>query len=95
MPSTPSWPRWGRPQILDFDHEAKLLPNGDTAVLASTQKIINVKGTPTTYVGDMVIVLDKNFQVSWVWNAFNWLNTNRLPTNGEGPSDWLHANSVS
>ena len=36
----------GQPQIIDFDHEAKLLPNGDTAVLASTQKIVRYKGRP-------------------------------------------------
>ena len=80
-----------KPQILDFDHEAKLLPNGDTAVLASTAKIVN----STTFVGDMVIVLDQNFQPVWVWNAFNWLSTNRLGTDDPVPTDWLHANSVS
>jgi len=85
----------GQDQILNINHEALRLPNGDTAILASNQRVIDVKGTPTTYVGDMVIVLDKNFQVSWVWNAFDWLSTSRLPTNGEGPGDWLHANSIS
>ena len=43
----------------------------------------------------MVIVLDKNFQVAWVWDAFDWLDTSRLPTLGEGPGDWLHANSIA
>ena len=43
----------------------------------------------------MVIVLDQNFQVSWVWNSFSWLNTNRLGTDYPTPSDWLHANAVS
>ena len=42
----------------------------------------------------MVLVLDKNFQVAWVWDAFKWLDTSRLPTLGEGPGDWLHANSI-
>ena len=84
-----------QPQILDFDHEAKLLPNGDTVVLASTPKTVNYKGRATRFVGDMVIVLDQNFQPVWVWNAFRWLNTNRLGTDHPIPSDWLHANSVS
>ncbi len=85
----------GQPSIMSFNHEAVRLPNGDTAVLALTQKIINVNGTPTTYNGDMVLVLNQNFQVSWAWNPFDWLSTSRLPTNGEGPGDWLHANSIS
>jgi arylsulfate sulfotransferase len=85
----------GQPQIIDFDHEAKLLPNGDTVVIASTQKTVKYKGRPTKFTGDMVIVLDQNFQVSWVWNSFKWLNTNRLGTDFGTPKDWLHANSVS
>ena len=84
-----------QPQILDFDHEAKLLPNGDTVVLASTPKTVNYKGKPTKFIGDMVIVLDQNFQAAWVWNSFRWLNTNRLGTDHPVPTDWLHANSVS
>jgi arylsulfate sulfotransferase len=85
----------GQPSIIDFDHEVKLLPNGDTAVLATTQKIVTHKGNPTKFNGNMVIVLDQNFQVAWVWNAFNWLSTSRLGTDGEGPLDWLHGNSIS
>jgi arylsulfate sulfotransferase len=80
-----------KPQILDFDHEAKLLPNGDTVVLASTAKLVG----RTTFVGDMVLVLDQNWQPVWVWNAFNRLSTSRLGTDDPVPSDWLHANSVS
>ena len=81
--------------ITDFTHDAVRLPNGDTAVLALDDKVIDVNGTPTTYVGDEVLVLDKNFQVTWAWDAFDWLSTSRLPTLGEGPGDWLHANSVN
>ena len=50
-PSTPSWPRWGSTSITDFNHDAQRLPNGDTAVLATTPRTINVKGTPTAYDG--------------------------------------------
>jgi hypothetical protein len=84
-----------QPQILDFDHEAKLLPNGDTVVIASTPKTVDYRGKPTRFIGDMVIVLDQNFHPVWVWNAFRWLNTNRLGTDHPVPTDWLHANSVS
>ncbi len=84
-----------RPRIIDFDHEAKLLPNGDTVVIGVTRKTVEYEGKPTRFNGDMVIVLDPNFQVSWVWNGFSWLNTNHLGKDHPIPSDWLHANSVS
>jgi arylsulfate sulfotransferase len=85
----------GQHAITDFSHEAQRLPNGDTAVLATTPRIVDLHGTPTRYNGDMVIVLDQNFQVAWVWDPFAHLDTNRLPTLGEGPTDWLHANSIA
>ncbi len=85
----------GQPSITRFSHDAQRLPNGDTAVLATTLRTINIRGKPTVYNGDMVLVLDQNFQVVWVWNPFNWLNVHRLPTLGEGPGDWTHANSIS
>ncbi len=84
-----------QPRILEFDHEAKLLPNGDTVVVATTPKTVNYKGRPTRFVGDLVIVLDQNFHPVWVWNSFRWLSTNRLGTDHPVPTDWLHANSVS
>ncbi len=85
----------GLHSITDFNHEAQRLPNGDTAVLATTPRIVDLNGVPTLYNGDMVIVLDQNFQVAWVWDPFTSLDTNRLPTLGEGPTDWLHANSIA
>ncbi len=84
-----------KPQIIDFDHEAKLLPNGDTAVIASTQKVVNYNGSPTKFTGDMVLVLNSNMQVTWTWNGFNRLNPNRIGPVGGTPSNWLHANAVS
>src|SRR5262249_22823110 len=85
----------GQPSTTDFNHDAQRLPNGDTAVLAYSQKTIDVHGTPTTSIGDMVPVWNKNSQVVWFWNAFNRLSTNRLGTLGEGPDDWTHANSIA
>jgi hypothetical protein len=84
-----------QPRILDFDHEAKLLPNGDTAVLAGTQKTVEYHGKPTTFVGDMILVLDQNFRVAWTWDSFKWLNTHRLGNVQATPKNWLHGNSVS
>ena len=80
--------------ITDFDHDAQLLPNGDIAIIALTPRVVDLNGTPTNYNGNMIIVLDQNLQVTWVWDSFQWLDTSRLPPLGEGPLDWLHANSV-
>jgi arylsulfate sulfotransferase len=85
----------GQHSITDFNHDAELLPNGDTAVLATTPRTINIRGKPVQYNGDMVIVLNQNFQVAWVWDPFQWLNVHRLPILGQGPTDWLHTNSVA
>jgi hypothetical protein len=85
----------GQHSITDFNHDAQRLPNGDTVVLATSPRTIVVRGKPIQYQGDMVVVLDQNFQVSWVWDPFNWLNVRRLPTLGEGPGDWTHANSLA
>jgi arylsulfate sulfotransferase len=84
----------GQHPISDFNHDAQLLPNGDTAVISTTSRTIRVGGKSVLYNGDMVVVLNQNFQVAWVWDAFNYLNIHRLPILGQGPSDWLHANSV-
>jgi hypothetical protein len=85
----------GQHPIAAFNHDAQRLPNGDTAVLATELMTLEFKGKPTLYRGDMVLVLDQNFQVAWVWDPFTQLNVHRLPTLGEGPSDWTHANSIA
>lgn len=85
----------GLPSITDFNHEARVLPDGRTAILATTPRMVNINGTPTLYRGDMVLVLDKNFQLAWAWDPFQWLDPKRLPTAGEKPTDWTHANTVA
>jgi hypothetical protein len=99
----------GHEVIYSFTHDAQRLPDGQTAVVGLTERTVNINGTPTNYVGDMIVVLDKNFQVTWAWDAFDYLDVNRGPTLGEtatpgGPAsavprlpavDWLHLNAVS
>jgi hypothetical protein len=85
----------GQNPISDFNHDIQRLPNGDTAVLATTPRFIPIKGKSTLYQGDMVLVLDQNFQLAWVWDPFKWLNVHRLPTLGEGSRDWMHANAIA
>jgi hypothetical protein len=88
----------GDDTILDIHHDAQRLPNGATAVLAQIQRTVDIDGTPRQYQGDMVIVLDENFQVAWTWNAFDFLDVHRAPV-GEptatDPVDWLHSNAVA
>ena len=94
-----------------FHHEVQRLPNGNTVVLALTERKIDINGTPTNYIGDMIVVLDEDLQVAWVWDAFDHLDINRGPVLGEiaiqgapGPDSvvpdypavsWLHDNAVS
>jgi hypothetical protein len=73
----------GYHSIFTFTHDVERLPNGDTAVICPTERIINIKGTPTEYVGSTIVVLDKNFQVSWAWDAFDNLDVKRGPILGE------------
>jgi hypothetical protein len=69
--------------IFSFTHDVQRLPNGQTAVIGSTERTIDVNGTPTDYVGMTIVVLDDNFQVAWAWDAFDHLDVNRGPILGE------------
>jgi arylsulfate sulfotransferase len=60
-----------------FHHELmQTLPNGYSAVLADVEKIFppGTQGDPSRLpvdiIGDMIIVLDANWQVSWYFDAF-------------------------
>src|SRR5262249_5953155 len=75
--------------------DVERLPNGDTAVIAPTERTVDVNGTPTQCVGMTIVVLDKDFQVAWAWDAFDHLDVNRGPILGEdlqpGGADQLTA----
>ncbi len=79
-----------------FHHDAiQTLPNGETAALLSVEKIFpagtqgDTSGFPVDIVGDMIVVLDKNFQLIWYFDTFEHdggapqLDINRGPTLGE------------
>jgi len=101
----------GHDVIHSFTHDVQRLPNGGTAVIGLTERTVNINGTPTDYVGNMIVVLDENFQVTWTWDAFDHLDVNRgpvlgevVPPGGQGPTaavprlpavDWLHLNAES
>jgi hypothetical protein len=94
-----------------FNHDVQRLADGSTVALALTERTVDINGTPTNYVGEMVLVLDADFQVKWAWDAFDHLDVNRGPVLGEvvapgSPEptaavpllpavDWLHVNAVS
>lgn len=94
-----------------FHHDVQRLADGTTVALAYPERTIDVNGSPTNYVGEMVLVLDADFQVKWAWDAFDHLDVDRGPVLGEvtqpgSPEptgvvpllpavDWLHVNAVA
>ena len=101
----------GHEKVHAFHHDVQRLADGSTVALAYTERSVNINGTPTNYVGEMVLVLDQDFQVKWAWDAFDHLDVNRGPVLGEivaagSPEptafvpalpavDWLHVNAVA
>src|SRR5262249_14730709 len=73
----------GHDVIHSFTHDVQRLPGGRRAVLGITERTVDVNGTPTDYIGMMVVVLDADFQVTWAWDAFDHLDVNRGPVLGE------------
>lgn len=71
-----------------FHHEARLLPNGNYAVLGSDEMLSTTAqgGTPQNPVdilGAQVLILNPDFQLVWAWDAFNFLDINRPAVLGE------------
>lgn len=61
-----------------FHHDAiQTLPNGWTAALIDVEKIFppgtqgDTSGLPVDIIGDMIIVLNNNWQVVWYWDVFD------------------------
>ena len=65
-----------------FHHELRKLPNGGYLTLADSERILfNVQGPGNVdVIGDTIIVLDQNMQVTWAWDAFDHLDTSRMAT---------------
>jgi len=98
----------GLEPIYSLDHDALRLPNGDTAVLGTTQHTINGQDME----GTMLLVLDANFQVAWAWDGFDHVDPQQWqPILGgtcadsdagvglcalPNPQavDWFHANAI-
>ena len=63
--------------INGFHHELAKLPNGGYLALADSERILfNIQGAGNVdVIGDTILVLDQNMQVTWAWDAFNYLDT--------------------
>ncbi len=75
--SIPSSPPLGAACLGYFHHDAiQTLPNGQTAIFADIEKIFppftqgDTTGLLVDVMGDMIIVLDSNWQVAWYFDAF-------------------------
>lgn len=80
--------------LSDLHHDVAILPNGHIIVIASMLKAYtNLTGYPgtTDVLGDVLVDLDTNFNVQWVWSEFDHLDVNRHPMNFP---DWTHTNAV-
>ncbi len=101
----------GKHPIGAFHHEARRLPDGNIAVLASVEQILtDVQGAgPVDILGDMIVVMDSNLQVVWAWDTFDHLDPARVATMNEkcpfggcpplflaaAANDWTHGNAIS
>jgi len=108
-----------RRPITQFDHEALRLPNGKIVVKAASEMLVTnagqcgtTGGMPNTcdVIGTQVLVLNKNLQIVWAWDAFDFLDISRRANLNEvctqsslgcpefflasTANDWLHTNSV-
>ncbi len=71
----------GKQCFSGFHHEAMRLPNGHTLVLAGLERMFPA-GTQDSkqavdILGDVIVDLDEDFQVSWTWNAFDFMDLKR------------------
>lgn len=79
----PQPPPVGTACLNHFDHEAMELPNGYLAVFVKIEKLFppgtqgSTTGEPVDLLGDMVIVLNTNWQAVWYFDEFQHLDTNR------------------
>jgi hypothetical protein len=100
----------GKRTITGFHHEARPIAGGRVAVLAGVEQILtDVQGPgPVDILGDMIVVLDRDLNVVWTWDAFDNLDVSRAAVLGEtcpaagcpqyylasSANDWTHGNAL-
>lgn len=74
-------------------HDLQKMPNGHYLLLGQIQQNVVLTGesSATNVTGDVLIDLDSNLNVTWVWNSFDHLDVNRHPVS---TTDWTHSNAV-
>ncbi len=98
----------GQQCVPGFHHDAIRLPNGHTIVIASLEKMLadGAQGSenPIDVIAVLLIDLDEDFQVKWMWNAFDHLDISRKaigddkcdgPVGGGGCSPIFLANEAN
>lgn len=65
--------------INGFHHEVRKLPGGGYLALAASERLlVDVQGPGSVDVlGDTIVALDKDLQVTWAWDSFDHLDTRR------------------
>jgi arylsulfate sulfotransferase len=104
----------GKECVSGFHHEAIRLPNGHTMVIAGLERMMpaGTQGSkgPVDILGDLIIDLDQDFQVTAVWNEYDHLDLKRKSledakchTGGGGcpavllapeANGWTHSNAL-
>ncbi len=82
-------------KLTDLHHDVAVLPNGHLIVMGNMLKsYTNLPGYPgtTNVLGDVLIDLDQNFNVSWAWSEFDHLDVNRHPI---APRKLIHTENTS
>jgi hypothetical protein len=75
----------GYPSVNQFHHDARKLENGDVMVIAASERVLTDKqgAGPVDVLGDMILVLDSDLQLKWVWDSFEHLDVFRMAVLGE------------
>jgi arylsulfate sulfotransferase len=71
--------------INGFHHEVRKLPGGAYLALADSERILtDIQGPGNVdVIGDTIVVLNQDLQVTWAWDAFDHLDASRMATLGE------------
>jgi hypothetical protein len=102
----------GRSPITSFHHEARMIGDGRILLLAGAERLMTgvQSEDEVDVLGDVILVLDRDLQVEWSWDAFDHLDVKRAAILGETcafasggcpvfrlaavANDWLHGNSL-